>query len=159
MKESTEEGVISESEAQIINRAFEFADKRAIDIMVPVHEVDYLSMSRPIEENLAFVKKHMHTRFPLCHTDFSTVFAIVHMKDAWPILLQDMSNESLVKAARSLVRIESSLRQDLIMKTFQKKQIHLAVVEDMDSKEPIGIVSLEDVLVKLVGEIFDEHGN
>ncbi|MGE0527714.1 MAG: hemolysin family protein, partial [Bdellovibrionales bacterium] len=59
MKESHEEGVISESEAQIINRAFEFSDKRVADIMIPRERVQFLSMKRSVEENLAVTRKRM----------------------------------------------------------------------------------------------------
>jgi CBS domain containing-hemolysin-like protein len=159
MKESREDGVISDSEAQIINRAFEFSDKRAGDIMVPRERVKVLSLAIPLAENLKTVQVKMHTRFPLCRTDFDTVVGIVHMKDVWPKLGPTMTNEVFEKNCRPAIFVDSTLRQDQLMKLFQSCRAHLAVVRDGRSGKNIGIVTMEDVLEGLVGEIRDEHGN
>lgn len=159
MKESREEGVISESEAQIINRAFEFADKRVKDIMVPLERVDYISLARPLDQNLAVVKRHMHTRFPLCKIDMQNVIGIVHMKDVWPLLLTEFSNTAFEKSARMSLIVDAGVRQDQLLKTFQSRRGHLAIVQDLKRKMNLGIVTMEDILEQIVGEIHDEHGN
>lgn len=159
MKESREDGVISDSEAQIITRAFEFADKRASDIMVPREQVRFISLSEPLEKNLATVRSSMHTRFPLCEMDFSSVVGILHMKDVWPQLLQKLSNEAFQVSSRAPIFVEPGLRQDQLMKLFQSARAHLAIVQDPRTKQNLGIVTLENVLERLVGDIRDEHGN
>lgn len=159
MKESHEDGVITESEAQIITRAFEFADKTTTDIMVAASNVDYISLSRPLDANLAIVKRHMHTRFPLCRTDLDSVIGLVHMKDVWPVLLTDFSNSAFEKCARPALFVEAGMKQDKLMKIFQARRAHLALVQSHDRKKNLGIVTMEDVLEHLVGPIRDEHGN
>jgi CBS domain containing-hemolysin-like protein len=167
MKESREDGVISDSEAQIINRAFEFADKRAMDIMVRREEVDYISLARPLDQNLAIVRGGFHTRFPVCETDFDSVIGIVHMKDVWPLLLTQFSNEAFRRTCRPPIFVNTTLRQDQLMRLFQSCRAHLAVVRDPQESgnavagigRNVGIVTMEDVLETLVGEITDEHGN
>lgn len=159
MKESHEEGVITESEAQIINRAFEFSDRRVRDLMVTRENLDYISLSRPLDQNLAVVRKHMHTRFPLCKEGLETVIGVVHMKDVWPLLLTNFSNETFEKTARPAIFVDPNLRQDQLLKIFQTRRGHLAIVSDPRTKANIGIVTMEDVLEYLVGEIRDEHGN
>lgn len=159
MKESREDGIISDSEAQIINRAFEFSDKRAGDIMVPRERVKVFSLSLPLSENLKTVQTKMHTRFPLCREGIDTVIGIVHMKDVWPKLGPTATNEVLEKNCRPAIFVDSTLRQDQLMKLFQSCRAHLAVVRDGRSGRNIGIVTMEDVLEGLVGEIRDEHGN
>lgn len=159
MKESREDGVISDSEAQIITRAFEFADKRMSDILVAKERVDFISLTRPLDENLQIVRKHMHTRFPLVEKDFDTVLGIVHMKDVWPLLLTKFSNEAFRKSCRPPIFVNSLLRQDQLLKLFQSCRAHLAVVRDQHTGENLGIVTMEDVLEGLVGDIRDEHGN
>lgn len=159
MKESREDGIITESEAQIINRAFEFSDRRAADIMVHAPDVDYISLSRPLDQNLVVIKKNMHTRFPVCRAGLETVFGIVHMKDVWPILLTNFSNEAFLKCARPALFVDIGMRQDQILKIFQVKRGHLAMVQDAKKKNVVGMVTMEDVLEHLVGEITDEHGN
>lgn len=157
MKESHEDGVINESEAAIITRAFEFADKRASEIMVTADKVDYISLARPLDENLGVIRKHMHTRFPLCREDFSEVIGIVHMKDVWPVLLTDFSNKAFEKCARPTTFVDSPMRQDQILKLFQARRAHMAIV--VENEGNVGIVTMEDVLEHLVGEILDEHGH
>jgi CBS domain containing-hemolysin-like protein len=159
MRESKEEGVITENEAQIISRAFEFSDKRARDIMVPNDKVDYISLSRPFEQNMAVIMKNMHTRFPLCENDFDSVVGLVHMKDLWPHLLTSFSNEAFQKTARPILIAEPTVRQDRLMRTFQTRRAHMAIVRDPQTKRSLGIVTMEDVLEELVGDIRDEHGH
>lgn len=159
MKESKEEGVISESEAQIIQKAFSFSDKRVGEIMVPADKALFLSLSRPIDDNLSTIKKRMYTRFPLARTGLDSLIGVVHMKDAWRELAEEMSNEAFVKVARPAVFVEPSLRQDALMKILKEKRTHLAIVHDPETLEVIGIVTLEDILEELVGDIRDEHGN
>jgi CBS domain containing-hemolysin-like protein len=159
MKESKEDGVISDSEAQIISRAFEFADKRASDIMVSRDQVKFLSLSQPLEKNLEQVRNKMHTRFPVCETDLDSVVGIVHMKDVWPILLTKFSNDVFLKSCRPPIFVDSSLRQDQLMKLFQSCRAHMAIVRNPATGRNEGIVTMEDVLETLVGDIRDEHGN
>ncbi|HRK02932.1 MAG TPA: hemolysin family protein [Oligoflexia bacterium] len=159
MKESHEDGVISESEAQIINRAFEFSDRRVRELMVHGDKVDFISLAKPLDQNLAVVRRHMHTRFPLCREGFDTVIGVVHMKDAWPLLLTNFSNETFEKMARPAIFVDPALRQDQLLKIFQNRRGHLAIVADPRTKQNVGIITMEDVLECLVGEIRDEHGN
>lgn len=159
MKESKEDGVISDSEAQIISRAFEFADKRALDIMVARENVKYISLNRPLEHNLEAVRHKMHTRFPVCENDLDSVVGIVHMKDVWPVLLTRFSNEVFLKSCRPPIFVDSSLRQDQLMKLFQSCRAHMAIVRNPATGRNEGIVTMEDVLESLVGDIRDEHGN
>ncbi|MEQ1878615.1 MAG: hemolysin family protein [Bdellovibrionia bacterium] len=158
MTESKEEGVITENEAQIISKAFEFSDKRARDIMVHSDKVDYISLTRPFEQNMAVIMKNMHTRFPLCERDFDTVVGLVHMKDLWPHLLTSFSNEAFQKTARPVLIAEPTVRQDRLLRTFQTRRAHMAIVRDPQTKKSLGIVTMEDVLEELVGDIRDEHG-
>ncbi len=97
MKESHEDGVISESEAQIIARAFEFSDKRAADIMIPREKVQYLSLNQSLEDNVRVTRRRMYTRFPLTRANLDDVVGTVHMKDAWLEIVRERSNQAFVK--------------------------------------------------------------
>ena len=159
MRESREDGVISESEAQIINRAFSFSDKLASDIMIPADRVQYLCLDRGLHENLAVTEKRMYTRFPLVDKDFDHVVGVVHMKDALRELNRENSNEAFAKTARKPIYVDSRVRQDRLMMIFKSTRTHLAIVKDPNTRKNIGIVTMEDILEELVGEILDEHGN
>lgn len=159
MKESKEDGVISESEAQIITRVFEFSDRKAHEIMVAEKNVDYICLNRPLDQNLAVVRKNMHTRFPVCHTDdLNSVIGIVHMKDVWPVLLTNFSNSAFESLVRPTLWVDWHMPQDQLLKKFQRTRWHMAMVRGKDGKVS-GIVTMEDVLEFIVGEIIDEHGN
>ncbi len=159
LKDSHNEGVISDSEAQIINRAFEFSDKRACDIMIPGHQVQTLNLERNIEDNLKITQQRMYTRFPLIKDSFQNVIGIVHMKDALLKLRDTNDNRALSATARLVTYVAPFLKQDKLMKILNEKRTHLAIVQDPTTKENLGIVTLEDILEDLVGEIIDEHGN
>ncbi|MBK9321519.1 MAG: HlyC/CorC family transporter [Bdellovibrionaceae bacterium] len=157
MRDSKDDGVISDSEAQIINRAFSFSDKRAIDIMIPLREAQYISLARSFEENKAIILSKMHTRFPVCRTDMNDVVGILNMKDIR--FVNEADNGIFTRSMRRVMYVYPEMKQDRLMKLFSEKRLHIAVVKDSRSEQNIGIVTLEDVLEQLVGEIVDEHGN
>jgi len=160
MKESHEDGVITESEAKIINQAFNFSDKRVADILIPASRVEFLSLARTFEENIRITKSKMHTRFPLTKfNDFNSVLGVLHSKDVMHALPVDNSNGAFEKATRPALFIDPGMRLDKLMKLFKEQRAHLAIVQNPQSKINIGIVTMEDVLEQLVGEILDEHGN
>ena len=119
MRDSREDGVISTGEALIISRAFEFADKRAIDIMIPKERVEYLSTKLPVEENMRVIMGRQHTRFPLCDGDFDHVIGIVRTKDVWPEFLTKISNEHFQSKCQEPIFVAHHMRQDHLMQLFQ----------------------------------------
>jgi CBS domain containing-hemolysin-like protein len=157
MKDSREDGVITDSEAQIIHRAFSFADKKAKDIMIPIEEVQYISLARSFEENKRTVQSRMHTRFPLCRTDMKDVLGVINMKDLR--FIEEWDNDAFEEKKKAPLFITTEHRQDRLMKLFSETRVHMAIVQDPVTLENLGIVTLEDVLEELVGDIVDEHGN
>jgi CBS domain containing-hemolysin-like protein len=153
LMDSHEEGIISEGEAKIIIRAFEFADKQAEEIMIPAARVDFLSLARTFEQNLALARKSMHTRFPLCRNGLDTVMGIVSMKDMWPLLHLEESNAAFERVSRPLIKIPLDFSQDNILRLFQEGRGHMGVVRDLADEKTLGIVTLEDVLESLVGDV------
>ena len=85
-------------------RSFEFADGDAEEILIAPEHVDFISLSRTFEENLAVVRRHMHARLPLCRAGLDCVVGVVGMKDAWPLLLLEDVLESLLGDVREAPR-------------------------------------------------------
>ncbi len=153
LMDSHEEGVITAGEAKIIIRAFEFADKRAAEIMIPAELVDYISLGRTFEQNLEVAQKHMRARLPLCRTGLDSVERIVSMKDAWPLLRTEESNTAFERASRPQIKVPLDLPQDGILRLFQEGHGQLGIVRDQDDRRTLGIVTLEDVLESLIGDV------
>jgi pyruvate,water dikinase len=129
LQDSHEDGVLTEGEAQIILRAFEFADRPAEAIMVPAAEVDYLSLARTYEENLTIARRNMHARLPLCETGLDSVKGVVGMKDVW-LLQSEAANSAFERAARPVTKLRYDLSQELILRRLQETRSQLAVVRD-----------------------------
>ncbi len=159
LKDSHEDGIISESEAKIIHQAFEFSDKSAMDIMIPEHQVQFINTENSFEDNLLLTQKRMYTRFPVVKDNFQSVIGVLHMKDALTSLIANQSNDSFLSSIRPALFIEPHIRQDKIMRLFREKRTHIGIVRDSSSSINLGIVTLEDILEDLVGDIVDEHGN
>jgi CBS domain containing-hemolysin-like protein len=153
LMDSHEEGVITEGEAKIIIRAFEFADKHAEEIMIPVEQVSYISLERTLGQNLDVARKHMHARLPVCRTGLDSVVGVVSMKDVWPLLRLEESNAAFERASRPLIKIPLDLSQDGILRLFQEGRGQLGIVRDLADEKTLGIVTLEDVLESLVGDV------
>lgn len=86
LAESHKGGIVSEREAEIIVRAFEFADKQSEAIMIPAKQVSFISLDRTLEQNLDAARQHMHARLPVCRSGLDSVVGTVSMKDVWPLL-------------------------------------------------------------------------
>ena len=153
LMDSHEEGVITEGEAKIIIRAFEFADKQVKEIMIPAERVDFLSLARTFEQNLTTARKNMHARFPLCRHGLDTVVGVISMKDVWPLLLHEKSNAAFERASRPVIKLPLDLSQDHILRLLQQGGGHMGIVRDQADLKTMGIVTLEDVLESLLGDV------
>lgn len=138
-----EEGVITEGEAKIIIRAFEFADKRAEEIMIPAERVDYISLARRFDQNFEEARKHMHARLRLCRTGLDSVKAAVSMKDVWPLIRIEESNAAFEGESRPSIKVPLDLTQDGILRLFQDGHSQPVIVLDRNDKRTLGIVTLE----------------
>ena len=153
LADSHKGGVVSDGEADIIARAFEFADRQAEAVMIPAAQVDYLSLARPVEHNLSAAKQHLHARLPLCQDGLDTVVGTVSMKDAWPLLERERSNAAFEQVCRPSVFIPVDFSQEDILQTLRRARAHIGIVRDHTNVRTLGIVTLEDVLESLLGDV------
>ncbi len=153
LAESRRGGVVSDGEAEIIVKAFEFADKQSEEIMTPADQVSYVSLERSLEQNLEAALKHMHARLPLCHADLDSVMGVVTMKDVWPLLQRERSNVAFQRVCRPPILIPVDFSQEDILRALRAGHGQMGIVRSRDGGRTLGIVTLEDVLESLLGNL------
>ncbi|MFN3650435.1 MAG: hemolysin family protein [Armatimonadota bacterium] len=149
---SGQSGVLKDSEVSLVQHVFEFADKVARDIMVPRVDMTYLDTTWPLEKNLRIARSHTFTRYPLCEGDTDHVLGMVHVKDLIRVTSGEVSIEDV---RRDVLFVPENKPIDLLLREFQFRKIHMAIVVD-EYGGTAGIVTLEDVVEQIVGEIYDE---
>jgi CBS domain containing-hemolysin-like protein len=153
LAESHKGGVVTDGEAEIIVRAFEFADKQAVEVMIPAEKVSYISLERSLEQNLDTARVHMHARLPVCRSGLDSVIGTVSMKDVWPLLEHEKSNAAFERVCRRAIIIPIDLSQEDILKALRNARGQIGIVRDHANVKTLGIVTLEDVLESLVGDV------
>ena len=156
VSESTERGEIQAGEQEMLYKVFDFADKEVSDVMVPRPEVVALSVELPPEQALQAVLESPYTRYPVYRGSLDEIVGVLHVRD----LIEAMHERGIAS-----VEVEELLRpaymvpetKDLaaLLTEFRNQNQHMAIVlDEYGSME--GIVTLEDVLEEIVGEIEDE---
>jgi CBS domain containing-hemolysin-like protein len=145
-------GTLEEEHAELLENALDFSERTVRQIMVPRADIVWLDARRSAQENLATVRESGHTRYPLCEGDVDRVLGIVHLKD---LFLDPASSPDLRGLARQPVFVPEGLPIDRLLRSFQTTRMHLAVVID-EYGGTSGVVTIEDVLEELIGEIQDE---
>ncbi len=148
-------GVLDREESQMLERVFEFGDRSVRQVMVPSMEVVYLDIQKSVEENLEIARTHRHTRYPLCDGALDRVLGLVHVKDLYGKYKELGPDFDLMSVRRRVQFVPENNSLKSLLADFRKIRTHLATVVD-EYGSVIGIVTLEDVLEELVGEIQDE---
>ncbi|MFQ5739585.1 MAG: hemolysin family protein [Acidobacteriota bacterium] len=152
---SRKQGILDRDQERMLERVFEFANRSVRQVMVPSVEVRFLDTQEGPVENLALARKEKHTRYPLCDGSLDRVVGIVHVKDLFRNYELIGPGFELNSLMRPVHFVPESKDIKSLLTEFRKSRIHLAVVVD-EFGSTLGIVTLEDILEELVGEIQDE---
>ncbi|MBN1348541.1 HlyC/CorC family transporter [candidate division KSB1 bacterium] len=155
------EGSIEEEESEMIHSIFEFTKTSVKEIMVPRIDMVCVEKNSSLEKLMAIIKERGHTRIPLYEDRVDNILGIVHAKDLLNYInLQKRNFESegidLVGLARPVHFIPESKMIDELLKEFQHAKTHMAIVVD-EYGGTAGLITLEDVIEEIVGEIQDEY--
>ncbi len=155
LSRSSEHGIIDRNKKRLLMKVFSFAQRTVRQVMVPSVEVRFLDIRKSVEENLELVRGQKHTRYPLCEVGLDRVLGLIHVKDLlWNY--ETVGPEFDLKLLkRQTLFVPESKRIDSLLSEFRESRIHMAIVVD-EYGSTVGIVTLEDVLEELVGEIQDE---
>ncbi|HVU00821.1 MAG TPA: hemolysin family protein [Polyangiaceae bacterium] len=150
------EGVVGVSDAAMIEGVATLRELRARDVMIPRARVSYLSGQRTLEENVDVVRKSGHSRFPYTESgDLDRVEGVILVKDLMFSLHEMGDGVLLPELVTKALVVPSTTTLERLLRMFQVERRHLAVVVD-EYGGTEGIVTLEDVLEEIVGEIEDE---
>jgi CBS domain containing-hemolysin-like protein len=155
MAESHRLGQISGEKRTLLENVIDYTDRTARHVMIPRADIAYLALSRSLEENLAVIAQTSHTRFPLATLDLDHVVGMVHVKDLFLRRDQLKSSEDLVPLKREIMFVPEGRPLDALQRDFQQRRTHMAIVVD-EYGGAAGLVTLEDVIEEIVGEIQDE---
>jgi len=151
--ESQRSKQVTPMERDISINALELNDRVARDVMTPRTEIIALDPREDFAHNLKLALDSKHTRFPLREKNLDVCLGVVHIKDFFRII--DDAKPDLVKIKRDILIVPETQPLDECLKTFLAKRAHMALVVD-EFGATVGMVTLEDVMEELVGEIEDE---
>lgn len=157
LSQSAQSGQIERGEAEMVYKVFKIADLPVQSIMIPKQDIVAFSVSKKINDILIELKQNSHSRFPVYFKSLNNIIGFVHVKDIYKLVIEPHENITLSETAivRQIIRVPETRRVDDLILEMRKKRIHLALV--LDKKErTVGIVTLEDLLESIVGDIEDE---
>jgi CBS domain containing-hemolysin-like protein len=156
VRESAGSGLIQPEEGQFTDNVFTFGDRRAREVMVPRPEVQVVTTDQTLDDAVARIRDTGLTRLPLCRPEggLDSAVGIIHAKD---LLVAVAAGEPspLEAVGRPVDHVPESLLIDELLEQLRRQREHLAIVVD-EHGTAVGIVTLEDVLEEIVGEIEDE---
>jgi putative hemolysin len=152
-----EQGVLEAEEEQMINAVIELGDHRVHEVMVPRVAMASLPSGASLEQAIDLVVEVGHSRIPVYHDSIDEIVGILYAKDLLPYLKPDAGpRPALRKLLRPPVLVPESMTVDDLLHEFQRRKVHIAIVLD-EYGGTAGLVTIEDLLEEIVGEIQDEY--
>ncbi len=152
-----EQGILEAEEEQMINAVIELGDRRLHQVMVPRIHIVAISASASFDAAIELVVAEGHSRIPVYETSVDEVVGILYAKDLLPFLKSTSAEPpSLRSLLRTPVFVPESLSIDDLLHEFQRRKVHMAIVLD-EYGGTAGLVTIEDLLEEIVGEIQDEY--
>ncbi len=149
-----EEGAINKEEKEMIHRIFKFNDITAEDVMTTRSEIVGIEAGTKISD-ISRETLHEHSRLPVYKEDLDEIIGVFHVRDYLGSQLKDRDSLEVEKFVRPAIFIYETKKIDRLLKEFQKRKTHMAIVVD-EYGGTVGIVTIEDLLEEIVGEIVDE---
>jgi CBS domain containing-hemolysin-like protein len=151
-----EEGIFEESDRELIQSVVEFRDKTAREVMTPRPEIFAVPITTTIEEFTELIRKKPYSRVPVYEGDIDTIRGLVFAHDVLQVPDVEARKRTVASLMRPVLFVPESKPVQTLMREMQKDNIHFAVVVD-EYGSVAGVVTMEDLLEELVGEIRDEH--
>ena len=150
-----EEGIIEASEGKLLQSIVDFGDRLAHEIMTPRIDVQAFDAHRPIEELAKLFSDSKYARIPIYEQSIDRITGIVHVKDVLDAVLRN-DRRAVAEIARPPYFVSETKKVSELLREFQSEHLQIAIVVD-EYGGTAGIVTTEDVIEEIVGEIADEH--
>ncbi len=152
-----EQGILEAEEEQMINAVIELGDRRIHEVMVPRIAIVSLPATSTFDEAIDRIIEEGHSRVPVYETSVDEIVGILYAKDLLPFLKSNADDRaSLRSLLRTPVFVPESMTIDDLLHEFQRRKVHIAIVLD-EYGGTAGLVTIEDLLEEIVGEIQDEY--
>jgi len=152
-----EQGILEAEEEQMINAVIELGDRRLHEVMVPRIAIVALPVSATLDEAIDLIVEEGHSRVPVYEDSIDGVIGIVYAKDLLPVLKIGANARPTVRSLlRTPLFVPESMSIDDLLHEFQRRKVHIAIVLD-EYGGTAGLLTIEDLLEEIVGEIQDEY--
>ena len=156
VRESTESGGLTGTERKFIDNMLDFTHTHVSEIMVPRHRMVVLDLDLPKEEIIRIIRENMYSRFPVYRENIENITGFIHSKDFILGRVKVEPEFDINSIVRTPFYVPENKKASDLLKEMQKNRIHMALVVD-EYGSISGLVTTEDLLEELVGEIEDEH--
>jgi putative hemolysin len=154
LEEGRLKGIFDKTEEELIHSVFNFADRSVKEIMVPRPNIYGVDLEKPREEMVKYIIENQFSRYPVYRDHQGNILGIIYQKDLMKYIWLNQPFD-LEKLLKKPYFVPDGMKISALMKDMQKRRIHLAVVVD-EYGTTVGIVSLEDIMEEIFGEIMDE---
>jgi CBS domain containing-hemolysin-like protein len=149
-------GALEQQEAELLEGVFEFTEKNAREVMTPRTEIIALPATATLDRTLAVIEEHGFTRYPVYEGSIDNILGLVLAKDLLPVLHRPTPDFSLPAIVRPVHFIPGTREVEQVLADFKRLKEHMTIVLD-EYGGTAGIVTMEDLLEEIVGEILDEY--
>ncbi|KOA18090.1 magnesium and cobalt efflux protein CorC [Clostridium homopropionicum DSM 5847] len=159
VEESYKHGLIDKTELTFVDNIFDFSEKTVKEIMIPRTDMACIFLEDSFEEIITYALSEQLTRYPVCKESKDNVLGFVHIKDLYKQKIES-NNQNIEDIIREIKFVPESMSISELLKVFKREKVQMAIVID-EYGGTFGLVTIEDILEEIVGEIqdeFDEEG-
>ncbi|MFZ7172656.1 CNNM family magnesium/cobalt transport protein CorC [Avibacterium volantium] len=155
IRDSEQNELIDQDTREMIEGVMEIAELRVRDIMIPRSQIVFIEAEQDLDACLETIIESAHSRFPVITDEKDNIAGILHAKDLLKFLRSNAEEFELLALLRPVVIVPESKRVDRMLKDFRSERFHMAIVVD-EFGAVSGLVTIEDILEQIVGDIEDE---
>ena len=154
--EAEKDGDLEEHQSDLISAAIEFNDLDVKDVLTPRVNIVAVNITMPVKDIEKVFRLNSFSRLPVYENSIDNIVGVIHEKDFYSQLYEEGDKSLLKKVIKPVIYTSEGVKISTLLKQLQKAKLHLAVVTD-EYGGTAGIITLEDIIEELVGEIWDEH--